>query len=155
MDILFNRQTWLPNLAALPASDVIELANQCSQSWQRDYKALPEQGLGLLNLQESTQHEHFYLGEFPVAQAWVKLTLADGQVAEGAAHVLQDNAAFAEALAVCDAILSHQLSGWESIAAAAKQGQQIREQLAANRKQMLAKTRVDFSLLEMSDGENT
>jgi alpha-D-ribose 1-methylphosphonate 5-triphosphate synthase subunit PhnG len=143
-----GRSVYLPALASLPAAEVINLAQRLAQGWQRRYRALPEQGLGMLQLQESTLHQAFYLGEFPVASAWVVLTLPDGSSAEGAAHVMQDNAELAEALAICDAILSQQLPGAEAVAHAVAQGQAVRDQVQANRKAMLAKTHVNFSLLE-------
>ncbi|MDQ5768716.1 phosphonate C-P lyase system protein PhnG [Thiothrix subterranea] len=148
-----GRSVCLPALASLPAAEVIALAQRLAQSWQRRYLALPEQGLGMLQLQESTLHQAFYLGEFPVASAWVELTLPDGTQAQGAVHVMQDNAELAEALAVCDAIVSGQLPGAEAVAQAVAQGQVIRDQVQANRKTMLAKTHVNFSLLETT-GEN-
>lgn len=61
---------------------------------------------------------------------------------------MQDNAELAEALAICDAILSQQLPGAEAVAHAVAQGQAVRAQVQANRKAMLAKTHVNFSLLE-------
>lgn len=148
-----GRSVCLPALASLPATEVIALAQRLAQGWQRHYLTLPEQGLGMLPLQESTLHQAFYLGEFPVARAWVTLTLPDGTQAQGAAHVMQDNAALAEALAICDAILSGQLPGAEAVAHAVAQGQAIRTQVQANRNAMLAKTHVNFSLLETT-GEN-
>ncbi len=147
----WDRHRYLPALCALPASEVLALAGQCSQGWERRHHILPEQGLGLLQLQDSTRHEAFYLGEFPVAQAWVELHLPDGRRAQGAAHVMQDNAELAEALAVCDAILDQRLPGWEALLPALRQGEAIRAQLQANRKAMLASTRVDFSLLATTE----
>jgi alpha-D-ribose 1-methylphosphonate 5-triphosphate synthase subunit PhnG len=102
----------------------------------------------MIQLNDSAFDEPFYLGEFPLASAWVEVRTADGQVAEGAAQIMDDRIELAETLALCDAVLSARLPGWEQLAELLQQGMEIIETTRQERKQMLASTQVDFSLLD-------
>lgn len=141
---------WLRSLTAHTPQKVIQMASQLTQGWQVSYETIPQTGLSLLQLQDSVFHEPYYLGEIPLSTARVKLKNADGQSYEGAAQVMSDVSDFATSLAICDAIFSNQLEGWEQVNDLIKLGKAIREEEDRLRKAMLAKTRVDFSLL---DGE--
>ena len=111
-------------------------------------KSLPQTGLGMLKLNDSAFNEPFYLGEFPLSSAWLEITTNEGQHAEGAAQVMDDNLELTEALALCDAILSARLPGWQRVAAFVDLGMQRRNTIQEERKRMLAHTKVDFSLLD-------
>jgi alpha-D-ribose 1-methylphosphonate 5-triphosphate synthase subunit PhnG len=102
----------------------------------------------MLKLKDSAFEEFFYLGEFPVASAWLEVQTPDGVIAEGAAQVMDDQVEVAEALALCDAILSAKLPGWQQLNEMLEKGVAIRETTKRDRKKMLATTQVDFSLLE-------
>jgi alpha-D-ribose 1-methylphosphonate 5-triphosphate synthase subunit PhnG len=102
----------------------------------------------MLKLRDSAFEESFYLGEFPLASAWLEVQTPEGLVAEGAAKVMDDRVELAEALALCDAVLSAQLPGWEILNNMLQEGISIRETVKHERKHMLASTQVDFSLLE-------
>ncbi|MCG8123513.1 MAG: phosphonate C-P lyase system protein PhnG, partial [Candidatus Thiodiazotropha taylori] len=54
----------------------------------------------------------------------------------------------AEQLAVCDAVMTGRLPGWQKVEALLQEGSARREQISRERKAMLARTKVDFSLLE-------
>jgi len=139
---------------AVDTKRVKQLAQQITTGWELRYKALPQSGLGMLKLRDGAMQEPFYLGEIPVASAWVELTLVNGDKAEGAAQVMDDDKDLAEALAVCDAILANQLTGHDLLTELLQQGA---DKLAAeqrNRKQMLKRTHVDFSLLGAEEGED-
>lgn len=110
--------------------------------------ALPQAGLGMLKLRESAMGEVFYLGEFPMAQCQVSITTPQGQVAEGGAVVMDDCVERVECLAICDAVLNQHLCGWESVMALVEKGECLRRKIEADRKAILAHTRVDFSLLD-------
>ena len=140
----------LRSLTAHTPQKVIQMASLLTHGWQVSYEAIPQTGLSLLQLQDSVFHEPYYLGEIPLSTARVKLKNADGQSYEGAAQVMSDVSDFATSLAICDAIFSNQLEGWEQVNDLIKLGKAIREEEDRLRKAMLAKTRVDFSLL---DGE--
>lgn len=141
---------WLRSLTALTPETVIQLASQLTQGWQVSYEAIPQKGLSLLQLQDSVFKEPYYLGEIPLSTARVRLENADGESYEGGVQVMSDVPDFATSLAICDAIFSNQLTGWEQIAQLIERGRAIRQEEDRLRSAMLAKTRVDFSLL---DGE--
>ncbi|MEL6162410.1 MAG: phosphonate C-P lyase system protein PhnG [Cyanobacteria bacterium J06641_2] len=141
---------WLRSLTALTPDTVIQLASQLAQGWQVSYEAIPQQGLSLLQLQDSVFKQPYYLGEIPLSTARVRLENADGQSYQGGVQVMSDVPDFATSLAICDAIFSNKLTGWEQVAELIHQGRAIRQEEDRLRGAMLAKTRVDFSLL---DGE--
>lgn len=143
-----ERKNWVRLLTAVNEQQVHQLAEQLTKEWQLHYKSLPQSGLGMLKLRDGALQEPFYLGEIPIASAWVELTLPNGDKNEGAAQVMNDSKELAEAIAVCDAILANKLTGHELIYALMQQGADSIAAEQANRKQILARTHVDFSLLD-------
>ena len=141
---------WLRSLTALNPETVIQLASKLTQGWKVSYEAIPQKGLSLLQLQDSVFKEPYYLGEIPLSTAQVRLENADGQSYQGGVQVMSDVPDFATSLAICDAIFSNELMGWEQVAELIYRGRAIRQEEDRLRGAMLAKTRVDFSLL---DGE--
>lgn len=127
---------------------------QLTDDWQIQPVALPQAGLGLLKLEDGAFHEPFYLGEFPVTTAHLSITLPDGESVEGAAVMMSDDILHVESLAMCDAILTHELSGCETIRELLVEGRALQQQETNKRHAMLAKTRVDFSLLGDAGDEN-
>jgi alpha-D-ribose 1-methylphosphonate 5-triphosphate synthase subunit PhnG len=132
----------------VPTQLLLAVTAELAADWTLQPKAIPQSGLGMIQLNDSAFDEPFYLGEFPLASAWVEVRTADGQVAEGAAQIMDDRIELAETLALCDAVLSARLPGWEQLAELLQQGMEIIETTRQERKQMLASTRVDFSLLD-------
>ena len=132
----------------IPANKLLELTTELSKHWVVCPKSIPQTGLGMLKLNDSAFNEPFYLGEFPLSSAWLEITTTEGQHAEGAAQVMDDNLEMAQALALCDAVLSARLPGWQRVAAIVDQGMQRRHTIQEERKRMLAHTKVDFSLLD-------
>ena len=141
---------WLRSLTALNPETVIQLASQLAKDWKVSYEAIPQKGLSLLQLQDSVFKEPYYLGEIPLSTAQVRLENADGQSYQGGVQVMSDLPDFATSLAICDAIFSNELIGCEQVAELIARGRAIRQEEDRLRGAMLAKTRVDFSLL---DGE--
>ena len=141
---------WLRSLTALNPETVIQLASQLAKDWKVSYEAIPQKGLSLLQLQDSVFKEPYYLGEIPLSTAQVRLENADGQSYQGGVQVMSDLPDFATSLAICDAIFSNELMGYEQVAELIDRGRAIRQEEDRLRGAMLAKTRVDFSLL---DGE--
>lgn len=141
---------WLRSLTALNPETVIQLASQLAKDWKVSYEAIPQKGLSLLQLQDSVFKEPYYLGEIPLSTAQVRLENADGQSYQGGVQVMSDLPDFATSLAICDAIFSNELIGCEQVAELIDRGRAIRQEEDRLRGAMLAKTRVDFSLL---DGE--
>lgn len=149
-----ERKNWIRLLMAVDTKQVQQLAEQITTDWELHYKALPQSGLGMLKLRDGALQEPFYLGEIPVASAWVELTLPNGDKAEGAAQVMDDDKDLAEALAVCDAVLANRLVGHELLTTLLQQGAKKLESEQHNRKQMLKRTHVDFSLLGAEENDD-
>lgn len=142
------REDWVSAMSAVPEQKLAHVANSFPKDWKVTPKALPQEGLGLLKMRDSALGDAFYLGEFPLATCWLSITTKDGTSAEGAATVMDDRVERAEQMALCDAVLSARLPGWEAVEQLIEEGRDRRHSMARERKSMLAKTRVDFSLLD-------
>ncbi|HEB79691.1 MAG TPA: phosphonate C-P lyase system protein PhnG [Rhodospirillales bacterium] len=143
-----ERSQWVRALTAHPNEKVLAAIDSGNKTWRVIPKAVPQSGLAIIKFQDGAFHEPFYLGEIPLATAWVRVITSEGREVEGAAQVMADSAALAETLALCDAILAHRLSGWRKIADLVRSGLKMRTDQDMVRKAMLAKTQVDFSLLD-------
>lgn len=145
---MIERTKWICALRALPSEELLELVMEISSSWAIQPKALSHAGLGMLQLEDGAYQEPFFLGEFPLASAWVEITTSEGITAQGAAQIMDDDVDLVETMAICDAILSARLPNWERLADLLERGAETIERKEQERKQMLAATQVDFSLLE-------
>lgn len=143
-----ERASWVSALSALPEETLLSMTSELSDGWDIRPKSIPQSGLGLLKLNDSAFNTPFYLGEIPIASAWLEVTTSQGQRAEGAAQIMNDRIELAEALALCDAVLSARLTGWERVAAMVETGILQKEIINRQRKRLLAHTQVDFSLLD-------
>lgn len=141
------RADWGRALAALPADEIVAAAEQIARTFEVEDISLPQAGLGLLQLRDGAFHEPFYLGELPLARAYLRLRTPDGSVAEGGTVLLDDRVRLVRAVAILDAVLAARLPGWQDAARLVERGMARHEELAAQRNAMLARTRVDFSLL--------
>ena len=151
---MIERTEWVSALKALPKKVLFDLTQELSEDWILRPKSLPQSGLGMMKLKDSAFNDAFYLGEFPISSAWLEVTTPDGSKAEGAAQVMDDNVELAEALALCDAVLSAELTGWKQVYNLVEQGVAICEKTKRERKLILARTRVDFSLLDNVGGDD-
>jgi len=142
-----KRSSNLEALMQVPKEQLNKLVKQLTSTWEVQPVALGQAGLGLLKLEDGAFHEPFYLGEFPLATAHLSITLPNSDYFEGAAMMMGDDQTQVESLALCDAILSHDLEGYEMIQRLVFEGQVIRQQEIDKRSATLAKTRVDFSLI--------
>lgn len=145
---MIDRKNWVSALSALPIDDLVSMTNELSADWQVKPLAPPQSGLGVLKLNDSAFGETFYLGEFPISTARLQVITGDGEEAEGAAQLMDDRVEFVQALALCDAILSKHLAGWEQVEKLIEKGMMIRQSTCLERKRMLAHTQVNFSLLD-------
>ena len=143
-----DRTTWAINLYAVPSGELLSLTEELTKNWHIRAKSLPQTGLGMLKLNDSAFNEPFYLGEFPLSTAWLEVTTSDGQIAEGAAQIMDDRVELSEALAICDAILSSVLPGYDRVLMLVEKGTGIRQQRHKDRQHILAATQVNFSLLD-------
>lgn len=142
------REEWLSALCEVPEAELNSVTNRFSPTWKVEPKALPQAGLGMLKMCDSTLGDTFYLGEFPLATCWITVKIDDLLAAEGAALVMDDDLERAEKLALCDAVLSAQLEGWMDVEKLLIRGMKRRQVIKQERKLMLSRTRVDFSLLD-------
>lgn len=149
-----GRAQWSRLLAVLPAQEVRGCAEALTADWQVSDVAMPQSGLGLLQLRDSTLGDNYFLGEIPVARAHVRLTRQDGASIEGAAQLLDDRVSLARAIAILDAIKAAQWPGHEHIDPLLQAGAARIDAEASTRRAVLAHTRVDFSLLGMTDEED-
>ena len=148
-----SRNIWIRALTAHSPHKLQSLAEDLTSSWQVNYKSLPQAGLSLLQMEDGVFHEPYYLGEIPVASACIELTNSADESFEGAAQVMSDSAELAVALAVCDAVMAHQLSGWQKVEVLIEKGLEKRAWEELQKGAMLAKTKVDFSLLSQEEDD--
>jgi len=148
------RNDWPRALCQINAAEIKAVAaSLCRDIEVRDV-VLPQAGLGLLSLTDGAFHEPFYLGEIPVARAEVILKTADGYEVQGGCVLVDDRAQLARSIAILDAVLSGKLPGCNVAENLVEKGELLRMQKISERRQMLAATRVDFSLLEQEDDED-
>jgi alpha-D-ribose 1-methylphosphonate 5-triphosphate synthase subunit PhnG len=148
------RCDWARALVALPPAEIKAAADLISRTHEVQDISLPQTGLGLLTLRDGAFHEPFYLGELPVARAQVVVRTHDGREASGGAVLIDDRVRLVRALAILDAILAARLPGWEAVATLTERGDALRAQQDAQRRHILARTRVDFALLGQAEEED-
>ncbi len=148
------RRDWPKALACQSKQTLKALLDEWGTQWTIRPVQLTQTGLAMLQLRDSAFNDPYFLGEVPLASAWVELVTGDGERVQGAAQLLDDDSEKIELLAVCDAVLAHQLSGWQALHQLLEMGlQQLSEQQAV-RNAMLAKTRVDFALLNAAEDDD-
>jgi alpha-D-ribose 1-methylphosphonate 5-triphosphate synthase subunit PhnG len=150
-EIMAARRQWVPALSALPHPDIFALASRLAEIHDVRPLAVSQGGLALLPLRESVEREVFYLGEVPLSSSRLQIVAPDGRTVEGAALAMLDDADFADALAICDGVLAHRLTGWQEVAAQVSLGLEHLRARARLRKTMLTRSRVSFSLLNEDD----
>jgi alpha-D-ribose 1-methylphosphonate 5-triphosphate synthase subunit PhnG len=148
------RGDWMRYWTNVPAQRIRELARCLSEQFQVEDLEIPQSGLALVPLTDAAMGETYYLGEIPVAKAHVRLTNPQGDTAEGAAIVMDDRTSLIRALAILDAVTAASWPGHEAALALLCEGKQVVEATAADRKKLLAATRVDFSLLGAEEDDD-
>lgn len=158
MNQMLNNQSQraqLPRLLmALPEDEVIGAAARFAEQYTIEDIKLPQAGLGLMQLKDSALQEGYFLGEIPLATAQVVLTDAQQNRTEGAAQIMHSEANLARAIAILDAVVSAKLTGHEGVAQLLARGLTVLTEQQSSRKKMLARTRVDFSLLSSAEEED-
>ncbi|MDY6943570.1 MAG: phosphonate C-P lyase system protein PhnG [Pseudomonadota bacterium] len=150
-----DQSQWLRALSSVPRQAVSDLTGELTASWEVRHTTLPQAGLAMVRMTDGGLGEPFYLGEIPLATARVEIrTHRDGAGVEGAAQVMDDSTEFARQLAVCDAVVAHRLPGWERVVELMASGERQADEETRRRKAMLAKTRVDFSLLDATGADD-
>ncbi len=147
-----TREQWLPALACLSPVELRTAVMPILDSYDLEHQALPEDGLGLLQIKDGAWGQSFYLGEFPLASAHIVLRTTQGREFSGAAQYLGDKKEKAVYMAVCDAVLAHNLPEshmvWELVSA----GKKKREEIKGQRQAIISRTRVNFDLVSPAQG---
>jgi alpha-D-ribose 1-methylphosphonate 5-triphosphate synthase subunit PhnG len=141
------RGQWPRLWLAAPRAALLAEGERLRDLGEIRHLALPQNGLALLPLVDGAFHDRFNLGEIPLASAQLSIHAADGREARGASCVMQDDMTLVETLALADAVLG---AGWpegEALVALLAQGRIALDEVALQRKAILAATTVDFALL--------
>lgn len=146
------RSQWMVALMAVPREPLFALASRLAETHTIRPLAVSQGGLALLPLRESVLHQTFYLGEIPLSSGHVEIETTDGTTVQGAALAMLDDADFADALAICDGVLAHRLTGWQEVADRVAEGLERLRAEARIRKTMLTRSKVSFSLLNEEEG---
>jgi len=138
----------------VPAERIRDLARQLGEQYQVEDLEIPQSGLGLMPLIDSALGQRYYLGEIPLAKAHVRLTDREGARTEGAAIIMDDRINLTRALAILDGVVAAAWPGHEHALELLREGKQAVHTVSADRRKLLAATRVDFSLLSaQEDGD--
>lgn len=148
------RHQWPRCFLALDSREVRAVAEQFEETFRIEDVQLPQSGLALMKIRDGALGERYFPGEIPLATARVRILMADGTQAEGAAQVMDDRASLARAIAVLDAVLANQLSGHEHIFPLLQKGRKILADQATERKALLETTRVNFSPLGQAEEDD-
>lgn len=147
------RATLAADLAAAPRPALLELAGRLRAELRWRPRTPTEAGIGLLQLRDPVLRQTFFVGEVPLAIASVEVEGPAGWCAGGAACTTE-SAAVIEALALLDAVLAHRLGHWQEAAELARMGRAARDREERERAALLARTRVDFSLLSEAEDDD-
>jgi len=147
-----TREQWLPALAALSPVELRSAVLPILDSYDLEHQALPEDGLGLLKIKDGAWGQSFYLGEFPLASAHIILRTPQGREFFGAAQYLGDRKEKAIHMAVCDAVLTHDLPESHIVWELVRAGKMKREEIKRQRQAIVSRTRVDFDVLSPAQG---
>lgn len=144
------RSQWVRLLSQLPVEQVKQVVEQSIGHLTLSYVQVPDAGLALVTLQDAAKGEPFYLGEMGLVQSHIQLSEGDKHY-QGYAAVMVDDENMATLYAVCDAILAHQLNGYEGLQPLLIKAQQQIDQQQADWQKLLATTMVNFSLLSEAE----
>jgi alpha-D-ribose 1-methylphosphonate 5-triphosphate synthase subunit PhnG len=148
------RGDWMRYWTNVPAERIRELAHHLCEQFQVEDLEIPQSGLALVPLTDAAMGETYYLGEIPLAKAHVRLTDPRGGTAEGAAIVMDDRTSLIRALAILDAVTAAAWPGHDAALALLCEGKRSVEATTADRKKLLAATRVDFALLAAQEDDD-
>lgn len=148
------RSDWMRYWTNVPAVRIRELSRHLAEQYEVEDLEIPQSGLALVPLVDGALGERYYLGEIPLAKANVRLTDRNGTAVEGAAIVMDDRTSLARALAILDGVLAAEWPGHEQAVVLLREGEMAVRATHADRKKLLAATRVDFSLLGAEESDD-
>lgn len=148
------RGQWLRCWSALPAQQAERLAASLRERYRVEAVQPASAGLALLPWRDGALGEAFHLGEIPLSRAWVRLHAIDGGQCEGAALLMDDRLGLTRALAVLDAVTAAGWPGADEARALLREGQQALAAADAQRRSLLAQTRVNFATMGSAEDDD-
>jgi alpha-D-ribose 1-methylphosphonate 5-triphosphate synthase subunit PhnG len=142
-----DRAQWGAALASQPRDAVCALGDRLGRQYAVEHQEVPTAGLAMMPVRDAVLNERFNLGEVPLSRAHVRLGPPHREPVFGGSAVLADDPELAVAIAVCDAVLAHDLDGADEVAALVVAGAAAARQRAAERAQMQQRSKVAFALL--------
>lgn len=142
-----DRTQWSAALATQPRDQVCTLGDRLGQQYAAEHQEVPTAGLAMMPVRDAVLGQRFNLGEVPLSRAHVRLSPPNAAPVFGGAAVLADDPELAVAIAVCDAVLAHDLAGADEVATLVAAGAAVARARAAERAQMQQRSKVAFALL--------
>ncbi len=144
------RSRWGVALQAIDREQVLSLAARITSTYPARHTRTPSAGLVMLQMRDSVLGEHFNMGEVPVSEARIALSVGTSDDVIGGARIMKDDAELAEAIAVCDAVLAHDLEHQVEVAQLVEEGIARLDGRERVRRGIRCLTRVDFALLNQT-----
>lgn len=144
------RARWGTLLQLADRTAVLEVGQMLSAQYEVAALQVPTAGLALLQMRDAALGQRFHLGEIPCSVAAVEVRNAQGAATRGGAQVMADDAELASAIAVCDAVLEADWNGADHVRVLIAHGAEAERVRDDRRRAMLARTTVDFALLNQT-----
>lgn len=139
------RGQWGRLLALVDRAELLALAQALAAGWRIEPTAPPEAGLVLLTLRDGVAGTPFHVGEMTATRVALRVQTADGRVAEGGAIIAGEDLERAQAVALLDAVLAHDLPGAARASELLARGQARAALIERQRRTLLARTKVEFA----------
>jgi alpha-D-ribose 1-methylphosphonate 5-triphosphate synthase subunit PhnG len=150
-----NRRELTKIVLSLPQKKVMNLYHELKDNYEISDIDLPQSGLAPLKMIDTAFGEPYYIGEIPIATAYVLVKDQNEKQGKGAAVILDDRSLIARVVAVIDAIFFNELSDFEVLIPFLNEGLKNLKKEESFRKKIVNKTKVDFSLLnQISEDES-
>ena len=138
---------WVVSLREVSTEELSDLLDFLKKDLEIKVLQLPESGLDLIKMRDSVLGEAFYLGELSVSQCQVEVhSLIGDETQVGFCKIMEDSPQLAESFAIFDALLRMEIS-FPILDEFLVCGYKIWQEKQEKRKEILARTKVDFSLL--------
>jgi len=147
MSIQVAEEYWTVSLAEIAFDRLDALLVRYREQLKLEFTMRAEAGLDLIELEDSVLGENYYLGEASVAQCQLEVTCLDsGQTTIGFCKVMKDSSAYAEAIALSDALLRMDRR-YPELEALVEEGDCLRQKRLQERQRILQQTQINFSRL--------
>lgn len=147
MSLHITEEYWTVSLAEIALDRLEGLLERYRQHLKLEFTIRAEAGLDLIEVEDSVLGEPYYLGEASMAQCQLDVTcLNSGQKTTGFCKIMKDSSAYAEAIALSDALLRMD-QGYPELEALVEEGFQLRQKRLDARERILQQTQINFSRL--------